>query len=430
MAQNNDLMRQMQQQLAAQQGAMPQQHGAAGGFTVSQFPNINANMLMSAFQQSAQSGQNPLQGAESLLASVLAAANSNAQAQAQNQGGTGIVNAQQSTSQSASTGTMSQQGPFVGFQGLDQLQNLNPGTLPQGFQSSLNGLQGLQHQIMSLQQQLGTSGPMQHGQQQTQPDQSSLQSNAGTPFGHQQQPFAWMGQNFNQATFNPAALSLGALSGGGGGGGDQNSFQNQDFALANGGIANFGMGGMNPSAFQLQQQIQQASQQHQQQQIQQQQQQQLSGSQNKTRQSPSNTTGSSGHAKNSKLSSMLKEEQNATERSSGKGGGKKPSNVQDKKKRAKSFPEKLMQAMMENADEEAVAWLPDGKSFVIVNPDLFCNEVLNKIFKESKYASFVRKLHRYVFVIVHISEEVLVQVRATNEVLLFCHCFADGALFA
>ena len=57
-----------------------------------------------------------------------------------------------------------------------------------------------------------------------------------------------------------------------------------------------------------------------------------------------------------------------------------------------------MQALIEHTDEEAVAWLPDGKSFVIVNPDVFCNDVLNKIFKEAKYASFVRKLHRWGFV--------------------------------
>ena len=70
----------------------------------------------------------------------------------------------------------------------------------------------------------------------------------------------------------------------------------------------------------------------------------------------------------------------------------------DKKKRAKSFPEKLMQAMMENENERAVAWLPDGKSFVIVSPDLFVNEVLSSSFKEAKYASFVRKLHRWGFI--------------------------------
>ncbi len=373
MAQNNDLLRQMQQQLSAQQGAIPQQQGTGAGF--GQFQNLNANVLMSAFQQSGQSGQNPLQGAESLLASVLAAANTNAQNQV------GMGNSQQSNSQPTSSGGMSQQGPFAGFQGLDQLQNLNSGALQQGFQPSLNGLQGLQHQLMSLQQQLG-AGQIQHGQQQSQQnltgqqDQQVLQPNS---FVHQQQQqFPWLGQNYNTSTFNPAALSLGALSGGG----DQNAFQNQDFSLTNGGIANLGMGGMNSSAFQLQQQFQQVSQS------------QLSGSQNKARQSLSNMAGSGGQGKGSKLSSLQKGEQHATERPSNKTGAKKGTNNQDKKKRAKSFPEKLMQAMMENSDEEAVAWLPDGKSFVIVNPDLFCDEVLNKIFKESKYASFVRKLHR------------------------------------
>lgn len=69
----------------------------------------------------------------------------------------------------------------------------------------------------------------------------------------------------------------------------------------------------------------------------------------------------------------------------------------DKKKRSRTFPEKLMAAMMEHEDERAVAWLPDGKSFVIVNPDLFVNEVLRGDFKQAKYASFVRKLHRWGF---------------------------------
>ena len=97
----------------------------------------------------------------------------------------------------------------------------------------------------------------------------------------------------------------------------------------------------------------------------------------------------------------------------GKGKGKKAKNAglvadqtsaklnqmkKEKKKRAKTFPEKLMEALMEHSDEEAVAWLPDGKSFVIVNPDLFCEDVLSNVFKVSKYASFVRKLHRWGFV--------------------------------
>lgn len=368
-------MRQMQQQFAVQQASIPQQQAPGGGF--GQFQNLNANVLMSAFQQSAPNGQNALQGAESLLASVLAAANSGSQNQA------GLANPQQSTNAHAvqGGGMPQQQNPFAGFQGLDQLQNLNTGALQQSFQPSLtvNGLQGFQQQLMSLQHQLGAGqGQQQVHHQGGQQDQQVLQQNA---FNHQQQ-FPWIGQNFNPAAFNPAALSLGALTGGG----DQNSFQNQDFSLSNGGMTNLGMPGMNPSTFQLQQQFQQVPQQ-----------QPMGGSQNnKGRSNSSNSASPGPSTKGSKLSSLLKDEQGPNERPSGKGGGKKNNALHDKKKRAKSFPEKLMQAMMENADEEAVAWLPDGKSFVIVNPDLFCNEVLNKIFKESKYASFVRKLHRYV----------------------------------
>lgn len=68
------------------------------------------------------------------------------------------------------------------------------------------------------------------------------------------------------------------------------------------------------------------------------------------------------------------------------------------RKRAKSFPEKLMNAMMAHGHDDTVGWLPDGKSFVIVSPEKFVNEVLNKVFKEAKYASFIRKLHRWGFV--------------------------------
>mmetsp|Transcript_37729 Transcript_37729/g.43091 ORF Transcript_37729/g.43091 Transcript_37729/m.43091 type:complete len:492 (-) Transcript_37729:264-1739(-) len=76
---------------------------------------------------------------------------------------------------------------------------------------------------------------------------------------------------------------------------------------------------------------------------------------------------------------------------------RKPEPTKSRRK-AKTFPVKLMQALIENSNEDAVAWLPDGKSFVIVNPDLFVDYVLKKTFKECKYASFVRKLHRWGFV--------------------------------
>ncbi|KAG7366096.1 HSF-type DNA-binding protein [Nitzschia inconspicua] len=69
-----------------------------------------------------------------------------------------------------------------------------------------------------------------------------------------------------------------------------------------------------------------------------------------------------------------------------------------KRKRKQTFPEKLMQTIMDYGNDETVAWLPDGKSFVVVSPDRFCCDVLSKVFKEAKYASFVRKLHRWGFV--------------------------------
>ena len=67
-------------------------------------------------------------------------------------------------------------------------------------------------------------------------------------------------------------------------------------------------------------------------------------------------------------------------------------------KRAKTFPEKLMEALVRFGDDEVVAWLPDGKSFVVVKPDEFVAHVLSPIFKQAKYTSFVRKLHRWGFV--------------------------------
>lgn len=67
-------------------------------------------------------------------------------------------------------------------------------------------------------------------------------------------------------------------------------------------------------------------------------------------------------------------------------------------RKARNFPEKLMQALTKFQKDSAVAWLPDGKSFVVVDQDLFVSEVLNNVFRAIKYTSFVRKLHRWGFV--------------------------------
>ena len=44
-----------------------------------------------------------------------------------------------------------------------------------------------------------------------------------------------------------------------------------------------------------------------------------------------------------------------------------------------------------------VAWLPDGKSFVIKNPNEFTRAVIPKYFKGTKFSSFTRKLYRWGF---------------------------------
>lgn len=46
---------------------------------------------------------------------------------------------------------------------------------------------------------------------------------------------------------------------------------------------------------------------------------------------------------------------------------------------------------------DIITWLPDGKSFTIVRPKAFVGDILPKEFKQAKYSSFTRKLHRWGF---------------------------------
>jgi hypothetical protein len=71
--------------------------------------------------------------------------------------------------------------------------------------------------------------------------------------------------------------------------------------------------------------------------------------------------------------------------------------VKPRKRRAKTFPVKLMETLMTHYDERYFAWLPDGRSFVIINPERFIEDIVCQTFKNSKYASFVRKLNRWGF---------------------------------
>jgi len=77
------------------------------------------------------------------------------------------------------------------------------------------------------------------------------------------------------------------------------------------------------------------------------------------------------------------------------------------------FPQKLMRILNDETLVDVVSWLPHGRSFVIIRPDVFTDEVLPKYLppaaasvdndnnaaskkqSSAKYPSFTRKLNRW-----------------------------------
>jgi hypothetical protein len=57
-----------------------------------------------------------------------------------------------------------------------------------------------------------------------------------------------------------------------------------------------------------------------------------------------------------------------------------------------------MQVLSNKKFEHIITWVPSGKSFVIISPERFVDQVLPVYFKTAKYASFTRKLNRWGFV--------------------------------
>ena len=66
------------------------------------------------------------------------------------------------------------------------------------------------------------------------------------------------------------------------------------------------------------------------------------------------------------------------------------------------FPQRLMQ-ILEESYSDVISWLPHGRSFVIIRPDVFSERVLPQFFpstdsrSSTKYPSFTRKLNRWGF---------------------------------
>jgi hypothetical protein len=65
------------------------------------------------------------------------------------------------------------------------------------------------------------------------------------------------------------------------------------------------------------------------------------------------------------------------------------------------FPQKLMEILSDSTLTEIVTWLPHGRSFVMIRPDVFTEKVLPKYMPpvdsraSTKYPSFTRKLNRW-----------------------------------
>jgi len=67
-------------------------------------------------------------------------------------------------------------------------------------------------------------------------------------------------------------------------------------------------------------------------------------------------------------------------------------------KKKEIFPQKLMDILADSSLSEIVCWLPHNQSFVIIRPDLFCEQVLPRYQQPAtKYPSFTRKLNRWGF---------------------------------
>jgi HSF-type DNA-binding len=60
------------------------------------------------------------------------------------------------------------------------------------------------------------------------------------------------------------------------------------------------------------------------------------------------------------------------------------------------FPQKLMGILADPMNQDAIAWLPDGQTFVIRDREMFTETVMPKHFsRKAKFSSFTRKLNRW-----------------------------------
>ena len=62
--------------------------------------------------------------------------------------------------------------------------------------------------------------------------------------------------------------------------------------------------------------------------------------------------------------------------------------------KAKRFPDRLLELLNTDAAPASLYWLPGGRAFAI-EQESFDTKVLDKYFQATKFASFVRRLHKW-----------------------------------
>lgn len=68
----------------------------------------------------------------------------------------------------------------------------------------------------------------------------------------------------------------------------------------------------------------------------------------------------------------------------------------DEEDDSKIFPQRLMGILSDELNQEAICWLPHGRSFIVRNRKLFAELVMPRYFsRKAKYSSFTRKLNRW-----------------------------------
>jgi hypothetical protein len=90
-----------------------------------------------------------------------------------------------------------------------------------------------------------------------------------------------------------------------------------------------------------------------------------------------------------------------------KKGRRKSKTMQDDFDDSKIFPQRLMEVLDDDANSDAITWLPHGRAFLIRDRLAFEEKVMPRFFpRKAKYSSFTRKLNRWNFVRVSSGPEI------------------------